>query len=137
MYGPGRAINKELVNKEANLTLKLKQIIQMKNNFKLGDKVRSIKTGILNGIEGNILSIDPEKSKQITAICGIYGTWSFSFDEVEPIGKQTSKTEAMPWEEPDSSDNLTVATKPSKRSYKKKSKEQPIREKRKYTKRVK
>lgn len=60
----------------------------MKNDFKIGQTVISKKPGILNGLSGEILSINLDNRKQLSVICGSFGgTWSFSFDEVELASK--------------------------------------------------
>jgi hypothetical protein len=57
--------------------------------MKIGDSIKSIKPGNLNGFIGDILSIDTEH-KRVTAISKDSGTWRFSFDEILPLGKESS-----------------------------------------------
>jgi hypothetical protein len=56
--------------------------------MKIGDSIKSIKPGNLNGFIGDILSIDTEH-KRVTAISKDSGTWRFGFDEILPLGKES------------------------------------------------
>jgi hypothetical protein len=109
--------------------------------MKIGDSIKSIKPGNLNGFIGDILSIDTEH-KRVTAISKDSGTWRFSFDEFVPLSKESSTeplkkpiVDKLPFEvEKDSMDNLEFMPTKGKRPYHKKAKNEPIKEKRKYTK---
>ncbi len=57
----------------------------MKTNYKIGETIRSIKPGLLFGFEGDILSINTDNKRPLTAISKTAGSWSFEFSEVEPI----------------------------------------------------
>lgn len=106
----------------------------MKQNYKTGDKVISIKPGIFNGLEGVVLSVDPEKRKSLTVICGANGTWSFSYDEVELMNGEKSIRVDVKINQPEMDnkiENLTVV-KTKRGSYIKHSKAEPQKEKRAY-----
>lgn len=113
----------------------------MKKDYRIDDNVVIIKHGMFQGINGVVLSNNTDTQfKSLTIILsGTCGTWSFSYADVEPLGKDKLKVDHK-IVEPNSEnkiENLTVATKPEKRAYHKKVKDQPVKEKRKYSKRVK
>lgn len=114
---------------------------KIKTDFKVGDAVSVIKPGMFEGLPGSILSNNKETIfKPLSVILlNNLGTWQFSYADVEPLGKDKLKVDHK-IVEPNSEnkiENLTVATKPEKRAYHKKVKDQPVKEKRKYSKRVK
>lgn len=109
-------------------------------NYQIGDSVTIIKAGMFKDLPGKVLSNNTEtifKPLSVILDNGL-GTWQYAYDEVALTGKSKGpKTEAMPWDEPDSSANLKVVTKAAKRPYKKRVKDQPVKEKRKYVKKAK
>lgn len=114
---------------------------KVKSDYKVGDSIEVIKPGMFQGIQGVILMNNTDTQfKPLTIILsGTCGTWSFSYTDVEPLGKDKLKVDHKIIE-PNSEnkiENLEVVTKPSKRGYAKKPKDQPVKEKRKYSKRVK
>lgn len=116
----------------------------MKTNYQINDSVTITKLGMFYKLHGKVLSNNTDtKFMPLTVILdNNLGVWSFNYADVELTGKEkpSFKADVMPWEQPekkDSIDNLTVATKPAKRAYNKKPKNQPKKEKRKYTRRIK
>ena len=105
----------------------------MKNDFKIGQTVISKKPGILNGISGEILSINPENRKQLTIVCGNLGTWSLSFDEVSATGDKPENLEYIPTK-PKPESVTPIAEIKVKRPYVKRvDKPKGVKTKRKYT----
>lgn len=106
----------------------------IKQDYKTGDKIVSIKPGIFNGLEGVVLSVDPEKRKSLTVICGANGTWSFSYDEVEPMnGEKPIKVDTkITQPEIDNKIEKLTVVKTKRGSYVKHSKADPKKEKRAY-----
>lgn len=137
----------------------------MKQNYKIGDKVISIKPGLLNGLEGDVLFNNTDKSeRQLSVICGASGVWNLSYHEVMPADKESALEVAkLPFETEDKPkqkklkmtsingstvikekgsknkvENLQVAPTKEKRAYNKKSKDELIKkEKRPYNKKIK
>lgn len=116
----------------------------MKQNYKIYDKIKIIKTGIFLGLEGDVLSNTPEDRKPLCIILGAYGTWYFKYEDVLPVGKESTTepikkpiVDKLPFETEDSIDNLEFAPTKGKRQYHKKVKDEQIKAKRKYQKRSK
>lgn len=130
----------------------------MKTNFKIGDTVKVIKSGILNDLEGDILSINPDNKRPVTIISKTAGSWSFTFDEVLLIGKANTGADDSfkPVQTPKEKDGVTpspkqkvairalksaknkdVATTKEKRPYKKRGEAKEVKVKRQYNKKPK
>lgn len=108
----------------------------MKQNYSPGDKIKSLKPGILNGIEGEVLSNNKEKSsQQLSVICGNFGSWNFSYNEVELIGKEKSEKQVIANEVFKYS--IESASIIKKRGRKPKEKTESIKEKRAYNRKIK
>lgn len=134
----------------------------IKIDYKIGDKIISIKPGLLNGLEGYVLfNYEDKVERQLSVNCSGYGIWNLSYDEVIPAEKESAlqvtklpfETEEKPKQRKlnmqtvgvstvikevgteNSIENLEFATGKQKRPYNRKPKNEPIKEKRKYTKR--
>lgn len=86
------------------------------------------------GFEGDVLSNNPDASKQLTVILrGGAGTWSFKYNEVSPMGLKISDT---PKQTVDSNESIV---KPEKRTYTRRDKTEVkvTKEKRKYNRKAK
>lgn len=132
----------------------------LKTDYKIGQKVESIKPGILNGLQGEVLANHTEKENmQLVVICGSLGTWNFNYTDVIPLGQvNTSSTKESSTESLKTSnksklkmatsngsaiikeigtenkvENLEVVQSKQKRSYNKRPKDELKKEKRKYT----
>lgn len=100
-----------------------------KTDYNIGDSVIIRKPGIFQDLDGIILSNNTDTNFKPLSIILSHnlGTWQFSYEDVSFIGKD--KIAKEPTE--------TLSEKIAKRAYNKKPKDQPKKEKRKYTKRVK
>lgn len=78
----------------------------IKSNYKQGDKVESTKQGILNGLQGEVLSNNADKQRQqVEVLTKDTGKWNFSYNELKPIGQ----TNTLPQKE-SSAETLKKAT---------------------------
>lgn len=58
----------------------------IKSNYKQGDKVESTKQGILNGLQGEVLSNNADKQRQqVEVLTKDAGKWNFSYNELKPV----------------------------------------------------
>lgn len=62
----------------------------MKVNYKANDKVKITKPGTFDGLEGEVNSNHPEKQRAVSVtLFGGNGTWSFTYDELQFVGKDS------------------------------------------------
>lgn len=102
--------------------------------IKVTDKVTIKKPGHLtDGMQGEVISNEPECRKPLKVDLGACGVWQLSYDEIhEPTKEKATEGVKMVWEAERTTAEPMEATK-TKRPYKKKSADEPVKQKRKYT----
>lgn len=92
----------------------------MKKDYKETESVSIQKLGLLNGQVGHVVS---SNEVGVKVDLGANGVWFFTYSEVSPLGKTPEKVHVdVKITQPEAGnkvENLTVATKPGKRPYKK------------------
>ena len=103
-------------------------------HIKVNDKVTIKKPGHLtDGMQGDVISNDPEFRKPLKVDLGDCGVWQLSYEEIhEPAEEKATEGIKMVWEAERTPSEPTDVAK-TKRPYKKKSKDEPVKPKRKYS----
>lgn len=113
-----------------------------KKDYKISDKVNITKMGMFYGLIGSILTNNSDTGFKPLSVMldNNLGVWQMNYEDVEPIGKQKSVKVDHKITEPEAGnkvENLTVATKTEKRSYKKRGVVKEVKVKRSYNRKVK
>lgn len=109
----------------------------MKKDYKISEKISVIKIGMFHGLSGVILSNNKDTGfKPLSIILdNNLGVWQMNYEDVEPFGTPKSICHKDMDISNNKIENLTVATKPEKRKYQKRTdKAKEVKPKRKYQK---